>query len=141
MKFNAMRDLDVDLLKQRAYAEAAEIFSKPSTRDGRTIDKIREAVMYGQAAEVYLVQHHNFTDDARPFKDVFNPVGEAVEVKVTEGDYYVPFVLKRCNEAASQAWRKYASILYIFIGDKSSLDYNLYGIYHWNGNNFIKENE
>lgn len=141
MKFNSATDLDQEVLYQRAYAEALQIYSRETTRGDRTPDAICAQAMYGQAAEVYLMQHRNFTDDVRPFKDVFNPNGEAVEVKVTEGNYYVPFVLNRCNEAARQSWRQYPAIVYIFIGNKSSLDYNLYGIYHWNGKIFIKETE
>lgn len=138
MKFNVITDIDKDLLKERAWAEAAEIFARDSTRQGRTIQEIRETVMYGQAAEVYLIQHHGFKDDPEPFKDVFNPVGKPVEVKVTEGDYYVPYVIERCEKYAREKWRKYPAILYIFIGDRDTMNYHLHGIYHWNGRNFIK---
>ena len=140
MKFNAI-DLDKHFLKRRAFMEAFEIWSKPARRYDRSIEQIRETVLYGQAAEVYLIYHHGFIDDPRPYKDLFNRNGVSVEVKVTEGAYYVPFVIKRCEAAALQKFRKYSEILYIFIGDKSSLEYNLYGIYNWNGTNFIKETE
>lgn len=141
MRFNAITDIDVELLKERSYAEAAEIFVKESTRGNRTIEDVRAATMYGHAAEVYLIQHHNFKDDPRPFKDLFNTIGKPVEVKVTEFIHYVPHVIRRCEEYAREKWRQYPAIVYIFIGNKSSLEYNLYGIYHWNGSNFIKEKE
>ena len=141
MKFNVINDLNKDLLKQRAYAEASEIFSKESTRHDRSIEEIRETVLYGQAAEVYLMQYHNFTDDSRPYKDVFNSDGIPVEVKVTEGEYYVPYVIQRCEVSAIEKWRQYPKIVYVFIGNKSSLEYNLHGVYNWNGTNFIKETE
>ena len=55
MRFNAITDIDVELLKERSYTEAAEIFVKESTRGNRTIEDVRAATMYGHAAEVYLI--------------------------------------------------------------------------------------
>lgn len=141
MRFNAMTDIDQELLKERSHAEAYEIFSKESTRAGRTIEQISTVSKYGLAAEVYLMQHQNFKDDPRPYKDLFNTVGKPVEVKVTQSVYNVPSVLERCNKAASEKWRNYPAIVYIFIGNILSSEYNLHGIYHWNGSNFIKEKE
>lgn len=130
MEFN-VKDLDQDMLKSRALKEAKRIFQKKSTRKNRTLEEIHITAMYGHAAEIYLL-NNGFTDDDREFKDVISPEGEPVEVKVTEGEYYVPYVLKRCNEAFFEPWRNYPKILYIFINDKKTFDYKLYGIYEWN---------
>jgi len=138
VKFNR-NDLNQELLHARTEEEAKHIFSKESTRQGRTYEQVYDTCLYGQSAEFYLIQFANFKDDPRPYKDVFTPVGKAAEIKVTEGHYYVPYVIKRCEDYAKEKWRQYPAIVYIFIGDKSSLDYNLYGVYHWNGKNFIKE--
>ena len=135
MKFNAA-DLDPELFLLRASAEAEEIYSKPSSAHGRSKQKILELVLYGHAAEVYLIQHKNFKDDLRPYKDVIDPEGNCVEVKVTEGEHYVQFVLDRANKAKGEEWRKFPEILYIFIGDKNTADYELYNIYFWNGKKF-----
>jgi hypothetical protein len=132
--FNAM-DLNQSALKERAEAEAQLIYNKPSTRRDRSLEEIVETVLYGHVAEQYLIEQ-GWSDDPRPYKDVVNPNGEPVEIKVTEGDYYVPYVLERANKAASESWRKYPQWLYIFIGDRKSLDYHLEGIYLWNGANF-----
>ena len=132
MEFN-VKDLDQDIIKNRALKEAKSIFQKKSTRKNRTLEQIHATTMYGHAAEVYLL-NNGFTDDDREYKDVISPEGEPVEVKVTEGEYYIPYVLKRCNEAASESWKNYAKILYIFIGNKKTLDYKLNGIYEWNNN-------
>ena len=138
MKFN-IADIDHDLLKARAQAEARQIFLKESTRRNRSLEEIVATVMYGHAAEVYLIQYEGFTDDERPYKDVFDRNGKDVEVKVTECEEYVPFVLARCEEAAKDKWRKYPKKLYIFIGDRNTLDYHLYGTYSYNGTKFIKD--
>jgi hypothetical protein len=134
MMFNA-RDLDQVALKERAEAEAQLIYNKPSTRRDRSLEEITETVLYGHVAEQYLIEN-GYADDPRPYKDVIGLDGEPVEVKVTEGDYYVEYVLDRANKAASEAWRKYPKWLYIFIGDRATLDYHLEGIYLWNGENF-----
>lgn len=136
MNFNAIDDLDGYELYSRAETEAKLIHSKPSTRRGRSLEDIIETVLYGHAAELYLIKHRGFSDDPRPFKDVIDTQNDPVEVKVTEGDYYVPYVLERANKAASESWRQYPNWLYIFIGDKSSCDYQLHGIYLWNGKEF-----
>jgi predicted HicB family RNase H-like nuclease len=97
--------------------------------------------MYGHAAELYLIDHESFSDDPREYKDVIDTKGNQVEVKVTEGKYYVPYVLQRCNDAAIETWRKYPEILYVFIGNKETYDYELDGIYLWNGKQFCLQNE
>lgn len=140
MRFDAAVDIDLEFLKQRAKEEAALIFSKASTRQGRTFNEVLAATMYGHAAEVYLIQHQNFKDDPTPFKDLIDLNGNNVEVKVTQCKEYVLFVLKRCEGYAREKWKKYPSIVYIFINNKTNTVYNLEGIYHWNGVHFIKEN-
>ena len=131
VSFNA-KNLDIDFWKSRAEAEATLIFNKPSTRKGRTKEQILEAVLYGHAAEVYLIKNENYTDDRREYKDVIDPQKVPTEIKVTEGEYYVPHVLKRANEAKLETWRKYPDKLMIFIGNKKTYDYYLYGTYYWN---------
>ncbi|HCY82036.1 MAG TPA: hypothetical protein DHV22_10760 [Xanthomarina gelatinilytica] len=136
MKFNAS-DLNPELFLKRANKEAEEIFSKESTRRNRTKAEILETVLYGHAAEVYLIEYHNFKDDERKYKDVFDTEGNSIEVKVTEGEYYVKHVLDRAIEDKKQSWRKFSDILYIFIGNKTTADYHLHGIYKWNGEKFV----
>ena len=135
MKFNAS-DLNPELFLKRANKEAEEIFSK-ETRRNRTKAEILETVLYGHAAEVYLIEYHNFKDDERKYKDVFDTEGNSIEVKVTEGEYYVKHVLDRAIEDKKQPWRKFSDILYIFIGNKTTADYHLHGIYKWNGEKFV----
>lgn len=141
MKFNAINDLNGDELRERAEAEAKLIHAKPSTARGRKLEEITEMVLYGHAAELYLIKYQGFTDDPHEYKDVIDTNGNPVEVKVTEGAYYVSHVLARCNDAAKETWRNYPEILYIFIGNKETYDYHLHGIYHWNGEEFCLQHE
>lgn len=137
MRFDAATDIDLEFLKARAKEEAKEIFSKESTRQGRSFFEVYVACLYGQAAEVYLLQHQNFKDDPEKYMDVKTPTGKKVDVKVTEGEYFVPYVIFRINEKAKKI-RNFAKIVYIFINNKKNTVYNLYGIYDWNGIEFIK---
>ena len=136
MKFNASQ-LDKDFYITRAKAEANEIFSNENTRRGRSFQNILETTLYGHAAEVYLIQECGFKDDDRKYKDLFDTDGSSVEIKVTEGDYYVPYVLERAEKAKMQTWRGSPDILYVFIGNKKSADYKLNGIYKWNKKRFV----
>ena len=136
MNFNAA-DLNPKLYLERADKEANEIFSKESTRKGRTKAQILETVLYGHAAEVFLMEYYDFKDDDRKYKDLFDKEGNSIEVKVTEGDYYVPYVLKRAVEAKQKKWMKFSNILYIFIGNKTTADYFLHGIYKWDNKKFV----
>ena len=141
MKFNAKTDLDSQELYDRAKAEAELIYRKDSTRQGRSLEQIIETVLYGHAAELYLIKHHRFEDDSHEYKDVIDTNGTQVEVKVTEGEYYVSHVLARCNDAAKETWRKYPEVLYVFIGNKETYDYHLHGIYHYDGKQFCLQTQ
>jgi hypothetical protein len=141
MKFNAATDIDPKVLLERSREESAQIYARESTRRNRTMEEIVETSMYGLAAEVYLMQE-GYIDDDRPYKDLFEPVrmgGKSIEVKVTSGEHYVPYVLERCDSAAKDKWREYPEKLYVFIGNKETLDYHLQGIYTYDGVHFIKD--
>jgi hypothetical protein len=141
MKFNAALDVDPIILRARSLEESKQIHSTESTRRGRTLEEIMVSSMYGLAAEVYLLQE-GYIDDNRPYKDLFEPVSmgsSAIEVKVTSGTYYVPYVIKRAEKCASESWRDYPKKLYVFIGDKETLNYYLEGIYNFDGLHFVKD--
>lgn len=130
------RDLDIQFLKDRAYVEAAEIFAKESTRRNRTLEEVRAACMYGHAAEVWLLQN-GFKDDTRPFKDIFEPDGTSVEVKVTQTEKFIPHVLERCVQAKKQKFRDYPDRVYVYVSEKNSTIYKLHGPFNWNGTEFV----
>lgn len=136
-----INDLDTEALEARAYAEARLIYNKDSTRRGRELSEIMSTCKYGQAAEQFLIEKMGFDDDTRPYKDVIDPSGEPVEVKVTDGPYYIKYVLERANEAASQTWRKYPNLLYIFTCQKHTSLYKLHGIYKWDGTSFCLQSD
>ena len=128
--FNVKKDINIQLLKDRAFKEAASIFSKETTRKNRTLKQIREVQLYGQASEIWLLKN-GFEDDEREYKDVLRN-GVPIEVKTVGYLNGVEGQLKRCKEAKKQLWREYPDIIYLFIGNRKTLDYYLEGIYEWN---------
>lgn len=138
MKFN-IRDIDVGMLKERALKEAKEILKSDAKTKGRTPLEVKINCLYGQAAECYLIQYQGYTDDSDDFKDVKDKNGIPVEVKVTSKESNVKYVLERCNAAIKRKFREHPTKLIVFIGDKTTLDYHLYGHYLYNGIEFIKE--
>lgn len=131
LKFN-IKDLNQKDLEKSARDEATLIYGKESTRRNRTFKEIYETTLYGKAAEQYLIEKHNYKDDPRIYKDVIDTNNIATEVKVTQTEAYVPYVLKRANVAAREAWRKYPEKLLVFISSKNESDYTFYKSYMWN---------
>ena len=136
MQFNVLIDIDMNFLVARAKREAILIAKNPTSANGRSFKEIYAACLYGQAAEVYMMTQ-GYKDDTRPYRDVLEPSGVPAEVKVTGHTDNIPYILRKCNAAASDPRRKYAKRLYIWIGDKKSYTYYLHSIYNWNGKTFV----
>jgi len=123
---------------ERSELEAKQIHSKASTARGRTYDQILEVCLYGHAAEQYLIET-GWEDDLRKYKDLIDPLGDNVEIKVTEHAGNISYVLDRCKEAKLETWRNYPDIVYVFTNDKKSKEYVHEGIYVWNGKKFNRD--
>ena len=133
-------ELDQEALEKKAKEEADGVWmdGEGPQVHGRTYKKLLEDCRRGNAAEHYLIEKQGFENDERPFKDVFDPSGISVEVKVTTSTWTADkFTIPRCNEDRKQAWRKFSDIVYLFINPKESEDYSLYKILTWNGRKFI----
>ena len=132
--FNVKKDIDPILLKQRAQEEAIQIHSKESTRRGRTLPQIKEACMFGHASELWLMKN-GFADDTRKYKDLLKD-NIPVEVKTVGYPKAVEYEIARCNDRKKEAWRDFPDTVYMYIGNRKTLDYYLEGIYQWNGKKF-----
>jgi len=137
MSFNTDEIINPDEWHQRAKNEAEKIFSKESTRRGRTLEEIYRVCLYGHAAEQYIIET-GWTDDEREYKDLFDPYFDPVEIKVTRHIGNVPYVLDMCKKHKLEEWRGYPDIVYIFINNKVDKDYYHEGVYVWNGKEFVK---
>ena len=141
MKFNSEVDLDRNELIMRATNEAKLIFSKPGPRKGRSLNKIINSCLIGHAPELYLIKYEGFSDDPRPYKDVIDSDFVPWEIKATAAEKNIGDVLRRCNQDAGEAFRKYAKRLMIFIHDSKTNDYYLYGKYEYVNFRFMNENK
>lgn len=137
MSFNIKDLQSTSEWRDRAMKEAKAIHSKSSTARGRSLQTIYETCLYGHAPEQYLIET-GWEDDIRPYKDLIDPQGDLVEIKVTEHIGNVPYVLARCQSAKLETWRNYPDIVYIFINNRKETEYMHEGTYHWNGKRFKK---
>ena len=138
MRTFSLKDINLIELLAKAKAESQLIFDKESTRKGRTLDDITVNSMYGLAAEQFLIEKCNFTDNPLPYQDVISPEGIDVEVKVTKVFNYIPDVLRRLKEKR----KKYPSLyqpdwVFIYTNNKKTRDYTFAGTYKWNGNTYV----
>ncbi len=138
MKSFSLKDINLIELLAKAKAESQLIFDKESTRKGRTLDDITVTNMYGLAAEQFLIEKCNFTDNPLPYQDVISPEGIDVEVKVTKVFNYIPNVLRRLKEKR----KKYPSLyqpdwVFIYTNNRKTREYVFAGTYKWNGNTYV----
>lgn len=133
-------ELDQEALDKKAKEEADGVWmdgNGPQVH-GRTYKKLLEDCKRGDAAEHYLIEKQGFTNDDRPFKDVFDPSGASVEVKVTTSTWTADkFTIPACNKARKLTYRNFSDIVYLFINPKESDDYSLYKILTWDGHKFL----
>jgi len=129
--FNAYEDLDRNFWLERAFTEAQKIYNRLSTRRNRSLDQIKKATAFGHAAECWLIQEYNFKDDTREYKDLFDTDGNPVEIKVVGRIENVPYELRNCANRMNEKWRQHPEIVYMFIGNRETGDYNFHSKYIW----------
>ncbi len=130
--FNVKKDIDPYTLRNRAFKEAEQIYSKESTRRGRNIAQIAEACMFGHASEIWMMENGGYVDDTRKYKDLFYPYAPVeVEVKTVGYPAAVPLELKRCADRKQEAWRGFPDYVVVWIGDRKTGDYHHEGTYVW----------
>ena len=138
-RFN-INDLDQEALETKAKEEADGVWcdGKGPQVKGRTYEKLLADCKRGNAAERYLIEKQGFTNDPRPFKDVFDPNDVSIEVKVTTSDWVADkYTIPKCNADRKMAWLKFSDIVYLFINPKDTEDYYLHKILTWDGHKFL----
>jgi hypothetical protein len=138
MKEFNRKDLNTEILANKAFDEARQIHRKSSTAQGRSLEEIFKVSVYGLAAEQFLIERCNFADNPDAYQDVISPEGIKVEVKVTKVGHYVPHVLGRLKDKR----RKYPNLyqpdwVFIYINDMKSTEYKMAGTYMWNDNRYL----
>ncbi len=136
MKFN-INELDPIRLADRIDHEANLIFGCEGSRRGRSLDEIGACCRVGLAAELYMIDFCGFKDDDSPYKDLIDPDGVSVEIKVTTKAEYVKYVLERLVKAKREKWRDISDVVYVFVADDGV--YELDGVYNWVDGCWIKE--
>ena len=128
-----INDIDTIKLHDRATNEAKKIASNTSFKmSGRTYEDLIQQTRRCHAAELYLIDVLGWDDDEREYKDVVDPDGYPVEVKVTGKEENISIMLQRfTNIKENQEWMEWPDSLIIFINPPDSNNYSYHGRYEW----------
>lgn len=126
-------DINPIQLHDRATNEAKKIATNTSFKmSGRTYEDLIRQTRRGHAAEIYLIDILGWDDDEREYKDVIDPDGYPVEVKVTGTEDNISIMLQRFTDIKiHEAWKEWPDSLIIFINPPDSNDYTYHGRYEW----------
>ena len=134
-------DINPIRLHERAVNEAKKIASNISfKRSGRSWEDLLRQTRRGHAAEVYLIDILGWDDDEREYKDVIDPDGYPVEIKVTGNKANIPIMLENFTRFKTyEDWKNWPDHLIIFINPEDSSEYEYYARYQWINNNWRKQ--
>ena len=128
------KDIDPKRLYDRAFKESEKITWNPNNR---TKQRILEDCMMGQCAELFLIDKCGFTDNPNGFMDVYDPVGNEIEVKVTRGEHNIKFMLGDLLVRKVEWGYDVADIVYTYLYDPKSGDYTFLNDYKFNGTDYV----
>lgn len=131
-----LNEIDPITLHERAASEAKKIATNTSFKmSGRTYEDLITQCRKGHAAELYLIDILGWKDDIREYKDVIDPDGYPVEIKVTGRPENIPTMLKRFTDIKkNQTWMGWPDSLIIFINPIDTNKYEFYNRYEWKKN-------
>ena len=134
-------DINPIRLHERAINEAKKIASNVSFKQsGRSWEDLLRQTRRGHAAEVYLIDILGWDDDEREYKDVIDPDGYPVEIKVTGDKANVPIMLENFTRFKThEDWKNWPDHLIIFINPEDSTEYEYYARYQWINNTWRKQ--
>ena len=127
-------DIDPKRLYDRAFKESEKITWNPNNR---TKQRILEDCMMGQCAELFLIDKCGFTDNPNGFMDVYDPVGNEIEVKVTRGEHNVKFMLGDLLVRKVEWGYHVANIVIVYLYDPKTGDYTFLNEYNFNGTDYV----
>jgi hypothetical protein len=127
-------DIDPKRLYDRAFKESEKITWNPNNRSKQ---RILEDCMMGQCAELFLIDKCGFSDNPNGFMDVYDPVGNEIEVKVTRGEHNVKFMLGDLLVRKVEWGYDVADIVYTYLYDPKSGDYTFLNDYKFNGTDYV----
>ena len=127
-------DIDPKRLYDRAFKESEKITWNPNNRSKQ---RILEDCMMGQCAELFLIDKCGFSDNPNGFMDVYDPVGNEIEVKVTRGEHNIKFMLGDLLVRKVEWGYDVADIVYTYLYDPKSGDYTFLNDYKFNGTDYV----
>ena len=133
-----LSDIDLDVLEKHVAEEYVKFLDNPN--DSRPQKQIYFDTYNGLAAEHYMVEEYGYTNDDRPYKDVFSPCGISVEVKSAASEETLQGQIASLKERKS--WGpKYDISDYVICFLRDNKSYTCHSLWQWNGNDYIEVNE
>lgn len=145
--FNAS-SIDPIKLKERASIECNAIWqSSFDNKQGRSKSNLMIDCLKGHAAELHLLSC-GYKDNPKKYMDVFDLEGDTIDVKAMMNLNYayttasIKNTLERARKkklsSLTSSTYEFANKIYIYLIETDIAEYNLQGIYCWDGKQFIK---
>ena len=140
--------IDPIKLKERASIECDAIWeSSFDNKQGRTKDDLMIDCLKGHAAELHLLSC-GYKDNPKKYMDIFDREDDTIDVKAIMNlnhkyaDTSIKNTLERARKkklsSLTSSTYEFANKIDIYRIENNTGEYNLQGIYCWNGKQFIK---
>ena len=131
-----LSDIDLDALEKHVSEEYEKFLNNPN--DTRSENQIYFDTYNGLAAEHYMIEEYGYTNDDRPYKDLFAPCGTSVEVKSAAHLETLQRQLESLKERKGWGYDVADYVISFLRDDKS---YTCHSLWQWNGKDYIEVNE
>lgn len=133
----SVSDLDLDKLEKHTLLEYPMFLNNP--KDRRSDDQIYSDTFNGLAAEHYMMDNYDYSNDDRDYKDLFAPCGTSVEIKTATTEQGILNQIQALKERKNypKDWGFNISN-YVVSFLRNGNDYVCHSLWEWDGINFVK---
>jgi len=126
----SIADLDLDKLEKHTLQEYVLFLDNP--KEKRSEEQIKNDTFNGLAAEHYMMDTYDYTNDNRKYKDLFAPCGISVEIKTAASE---EGLLNQINSLTKRkSWADISDYVISFL--RNGNDYVCYALWEWNGKSY-----
>ena len=130
----SITDVDLHKLEKHTLQEYVLFLNKPN--DKRSKNQIYNDTFNGLAAEHYMMDTYDYTNDDRKYKDLFAPCGISVEIKTAASE---EGLLNQINSLTKRkSWADISDYVISFL--RNGNDYVCHALWEWNGQNYMCTN-
>ena len=131
----SITDLDIDKLEKHTLEEYVLFLGKSG--DTRSEEQIYNDTFNGLAAEHYMMDTYDYTNDDRKYKDLFSPCGTSVEIKTAASEEGLQNQVNSLKERKNypKEW-KFDNSDYVISFLRNGNDYVCHALWEWNGDSY-----